>query len=105
MQIESTAIKKMTGVSTMPIVSRLRLLIAQKEVSERRRISLRQLSEETSIPLNTLKRIHANRQEQHQIDVLYKLADYFDCTLDDLFERDEGEGEAFNDRSMVAAAA
>jgi putative transcriptional regulator len=76
---------------TTTMKSRLRILIAEKETREGRRISLRRLSEETGISLNTLKGMHSGKQEQYSITVLDRLATYFDCSLDDLFERGVAE--------------
>lgn len=70
---------------------RLKQLIADREYSEGRRITLDEISSATGIHRTTLSKIANNRKPNTTLDVLDKICAYFDVSLSDVAERVPGE--------------
>jgi len=66
---------------------RLKQLIADREYSEGRRITLDEISSATGIHRTTLSKIANNRNPNTTLDVLDKICAYFDVSLSDVAER------------------
>lgn len=64
--------------------SQLRLLLAQKEQSERKSISLRQVSREAPAPISTVLGLANNDIDRVQLDSIANLCRYLNCTIGDL---------------------
>lgn len=64
--------------------SNLYLLMAQKAARERRRITLRTVSDETGISYYTLSAIAKETIREYPRDVLAQLCVYFQCNVGDL---------------------
>lgn len=77
----------------MKIMSRFRILLAEKETKERRRISLEKVSNETKISIYTIKKLNADALREFPMDAMESLCEYFGCAPGDLFMR-EGDIEA-----------
>jgi putative transcriptional regulator len=73
--------------------SNIRVLTAQKGQRERRRISLRTVSEETGISRYTIYAFANDTISEYPKDVVTKLCNYFDCSVGDLLlTEDVAEG-------------
>jgi putative transcriptional regulator len=75
----------MTG---MKIMSRFRILLAEKETRERRRISLEKVSKETGISIYTVKKLNGDSLREFPMDAMESLCEYFGCAPGDLFMRE-----------------
>jgi len=64
----------------------LKRLIAEKELSENRRISMSEISEKTGIHISTLSRIANQKAGKTSVANLEKLCSYFECRMEDLVE-------------------
>ncbi len=71
--------------------SNLRVLTAQKSQHERRRISLRTVSEETGITRYAIYALANDELREYPKEVLEKLCTYFDCSIGDLLLTEERE--------------
>ncbi len=68
----------------MPIKSRLRILLAEKEVRDRKRLSIKQLARETGLAESTLHSLANNTTQRFDAPILEKLCIYFGVSLSDL---------------------
>lgn len=75
------------------MVSRLKILIAEKEVKEKRKISLRLIHKETGISLFTLGALANNTLRQLPITDLEALCRFLGCTPNDLLVADANDDE------------
>ncbi len=73
--------------------SRLRLLVAEKEMREQRRISLRKFAEESGAPISTIHRLMNNTIKRIPLDELGAICRYLDCDVGDLLYMAEQPGE------------
>lgn len=64
----------------------LKRLIADKETTESRRISLNEISEETGIHISTLSRLANHRSTDTTTANLNRLCCYFKCPIQELIE-------------------
>lgn len=62
----------------------LKELIAEKEFSENRRITVKEIAEETGINRMTLSKIINHRGHSTVTDNLDRLCAYFDCAIEQL---------------------
>jgi DNA-binding Xre family transcriptional regulator len=83
--------------------SRLRLLMAEKAFNEDRRISLRVMAKETGIPMYTLQGMSKGDIHSLSLETMDTLARYFNCGLDDLFQRDVDDNRGNDSPALVAA--
>ncbi|MCP4284693.1 MAG: helix-turn-helix transcriptional regulator [Gammaproteobacteria bacterium] len=65
---------------------RLKELIAEKEFSDGRRVTLDEIANETGISRNTLSRIANNRGYNTTTDVIDRLCLFFDCSVGKVME-------------------
>lgn len=68
----------------MPILNKLRVLIAQKEVAENRRLSYRQIASEANVSLSILSAYAMQKVNRFDGDTLEKLCRYFSVQPGDL---------------------
>lgn len=78
----------------MKIVSRFRILLAEKETKERRRISLQKVAEETGISIYTIKKLNSDDLREFPMEAMTALCRYFDCRPGDLFIQEDLDGSA-----------
>ncbi len=78
----------------MRIISRFRILLAEKETREHRRISLQKVSEDTGISIYTIKKLNSDDLKEFPMEAMNALCQYFECTPGELFTQ-EGK-EAYN---------
>lgn len=64
----------------------LKRLIAQKEITENRSVTLDEISDETKIHKATLSKIANNKDYNATVDILDRLCKYFDVPLSELAE-------------------
>lgn len=74
----------MTTNLSMPIYNRLKILIAQKEFKEGRKLTYRTISKETGISTSTLTAFVTQQINRYDSDTLEKLCRYFDCQPGDV---------------------
>jgi len=69
----------------MTINNRFGVLLAEKQISERRNIPLSEISQSTKIPRQTLYAWQHNTVTRYDAHVIDALCKYFDCQPGDLF--------------------
>lgn len=65
---------------------KLKEVIAKKEFVEGRRITLKEIAENTGINRMTLTKINTQTNYSTSTDTLNKLCQFFDCRIEDLVE-------------------
>ena len=78
----------------MRLVSRFKVLLAEKEMRERRTISLREVVRETGVPISTVQGLANNTLREIPAEGVVALCRYLDCAVGDLLqlgERQEAE--------------
>lgn len=70
--------------NNMPILNKLRVLIAQKEVAENRRLSYRQIASEANVSLSILSSYAMQKVNRFDGETLEKLCRYFNVQPGDL---------------------
>jgi DNA-binding Xre family transcriptional regulator len=73
----------------MRIISRFRILLAEKETKEKRRISLLTVALETGVSIYTIKRLNTDSLKEFPIDAMNALCEYFACAPGDLFTQEQ----------------
>lgn len=68
----------------MAIYNKLKVLIAEKEIREGRKLSHRTVAQEAGIPLSVLTLYASQKVRRFDIETLQKLCRYFDCQPGDL---------------------
>ena len=68
------------------IQSKLKLLIAQQEISMGVRISYESLGTQVKLSKNTLARLAENKTDRVDFTTIDKLCAYFNCAIGDLLE-------------------
>ena len=71
-------------MSIMAIYNKLKVLIAEKEIKENRRLSYRTISEETGISLSILTSYATQKTNRFDGQTLERLCNYFVCQPGDL---------------------
>lgn len=69
------------------IVSRFQVLLAEKAIRERRRISLTRVAEETEISIYTITGFANNTLREAPLDAIDALCGYLGCDVGDLLVR------------------
>jgi len=69
--------------------SKLRLLIAAKEMKERRRLSLRTIEQESGTNLTTVQRLMNDTIKRISLDELSALCRYLECDVGDILSMQE----------------
>ena len=86
------------------ITSRFRALLAEKEIQEKRRISVREIVRETGVSISTVQGIANNTLREIPIDGLAKICAYFGVTtLAELMEYDPANNKRACDLASFAA--
>ena len=70
----------------MKLVSRLKVLLAEKEVHEGRTISLREIARETGVPHSTVFGMANNTMKEIPVEGIVALCAYLDCDISDLLQ-------------------
>jgi putative transcriptional regulator len=71
------------------IKNRLKVLLAEKELREGRRLTYRTVSAETGLSLDTLLSYMTQRVTRYDASTLATLCEYLDCDVGDLLVLDE----------------
>lgn len=71
-------------MNTMPILNKLRVLIAEKEVAENRKLSYRQIATEANVSLSILSSYATQKVNRFDGETLEKLCRYFRVQPGDL---------------------
>jgi DNA-binding Xre family transcriptional regulator len=71
-------------LNQMPIYNKLKILIANKENTESRKLSYRTVAQEAGIPLSVLTEYTGQRVKRFDINTLEKLCRYFSVQPGDL---------------------
>lgn len=77
--------------SFMPIQNRLKVLMAEKSLREKRRLTYREVSQEADIPKSVLSLYVAQKVRRFDIETLEKLCKYFNIQPGDLLFYEEPE--------------
>jgi putative transcriptional regulator len=86
----------------MKITSRFKVLLAEKEVREKRSINLRDVAQETGVSIYTVTGFANNTLKEVPVEALTRLCHYLECKTGDLLEYDPNmqkagyAAEAFN---------
>lgn len=75
----------------MKITSKFKVLLAEKEVRERRSFTLRDVAKETGVSIYTITGFANNTLKEIPTDALMALCKFLDCTTGDLLEYDPGD--------------
>ena len=73
----------------MGLVSRFKVLLAEKELREKRTISLREVVRETGVPISTVQGLANNTLREIPADGVAVLCRYLDCSVGDLLQLGE----------------
>lgn len=71
-------------LSQMPIYNKLKMLIAQKEAVEGKKLSYRTVAQDAGIPLSVLTEYTGQRVKRYDVNTLEKLCKYFGVQPGDL---------------------
>lgn len=71
------------------VVSRLKTLIAEKEIRERRSIGIRTIAEESGASRSTVERMLNNTIKRPPLDDIAALCRYLNCDVGDLLRLEE----------------
>jgi transcriptional regulator with XRE-family HTH domain len=63
------------------VMSRFKILLAEKEIREGRTISVRQVARDTGVPLSTVFGLANNTMTQIPVDGIARLCEYFNTDL------------------------
>jgi putative transcriptional regulator len=73
----------------MRLISRFKVLLAEKELREKRTISLREVVRETGVPISTVQGLANNNLREIPAQGIVELCRYLDCTVGDLLQLGE----------------
>lgn len=73
------------------VKSRLRILVAQKELQERRTLGIRTIASEAGASVSTVQRLLNNTIKRVPLDDLGALCRYFDCDVGDIIRMEDIE--------------
>ncbi len=71
------------------VASRMKLLVAERELRERRRLSIRIIVEESGASRSTVERLLNNTIKRVPLDDLGALCRYFNCNIGDILHMEE----------------
>ena len=69
--------------------SRLKLLVAEKEMRERRSLSIRTITTESGASRSTVERLLSNSMKRVPLDDLGSLCAYFQCDVGDILRYED----------------
>lgn len=75
----------------MKLTSKFKVLLAQKEVRERRSFTLSDVAKETGISIYTITGFANNTLKEYPGDAIMKLCAFLGCTTGELLEYDPNE--------------
>lgn len=81
--------------------SRLRILVSEKELREKRTLGIRTIAEETQASVSTVQRLMNNTMRRVPLDDLARLCRYFGCTTGDILVFDPNAPDGFTPDSSV----
>lgn len=76
--------KLMPPKSRRKVSNRLKVLIAEKEIREHRKITYRQIAQETGIATSTLVAYAQRTVNRYDSQTLEALCEYFNCEISDI---------------------
>ncbi len=76
------------------VASRMKLLVAERELRERRRLSIRIIVEESGASRSTVERLLNNTIKRVPLDDLGALCRYFNCNVCEILHMEEDMKEA-----------
>lgn len=85
------------------IISRFKVLLAEKEMREKRTISLREVVRETGVPISTVQGLANNTLREFPAEGLSAICKYLGCTLGELLVLGNGNTEKNVTPDLVAA--
>ena len=68
------------------IQNRLKVLMAEKALNERRRLSYEEMAKESGVPKSVLTAYTAQKVRRYDVDTMSKICKYFNCQPGDLLE-------------------
>lgn len=68
----------------MRIVSRFKILLAEKEIREKRQITLKDVAQETGVSIYTVTGFANNSLKEIPSEALLKICEYLDCEVGEL---------------------
>ncbi|PLS82766.1 MAG: XRE family transcriptional regulator [Chloroflexi bacterium] len=71
------------------VASKMKLLVAQRELRERRRLSIRIITEESGASRSTVERLLNNTIKRIPVDDLGALCRYFNCNVGDILHMED----------------
>ncbi len=71
------------------VASKMKLLVAQRELRERRRLSIRIITEESGASRSTVERLLNNTIKRIHVDDLGALCRYFNCNVGDILHMED----------------
>lgn len=74
--------------------SRLRILIAEKELRERRTLGIRIITDESGASRSTVERLLNNTMRRVPLDDLAKICHYLNCEVGDILRYEDEEQPA-----------
>jgi hypothetical protein len=84
--METDRVSEPVDITGRAIVNRARVLLAQKEHDERRRITVEKMAQETGLATTTIVPLLNNDMQRYDARTLLRVILYFDCSFDDFFE-------------------
>jgi len=69
--------------------SYFKALVAEREVRDRRKLSIRTIAKETGANVSTVQRLLTNDLRRAPLDELALICAHFGCTLDDIFRLED----------------
>jgi len=75
------------------IKSNLHMLMAQRKIR-----SINQLAKDTELSRPTLTRIYKDESDRIELETMYKLCEYFNCSVGDLFYIDENADDESSEK-------
>jgi putative transcriptional regulator len=75
---------------TGKVYNQFKILLAQKEIKESRRIPYDEIKIKTGMAMSTISAWSTNRIKRYDADTIASLCDYFGCSVGDLIVYDPG---------------
>lgn len=79
--------------------SRLRILISEKELRDKRTLGIRTIADEADTSVSTVQRLMNNSMRRVPLDDLARLCRYLECGVGDILVFDPSSPDAFPDES------
>ncbi len=69
--------------------SRLKIVVAEKELRDRRQLGIRTIAEESGASISTVQRLLNNTMKRVPLDDLARLCSYLECDISDVLRLDD----------------